>query len=141
MICQNFNFLFYTVNLVCIVDLLVKIFTTQSLKILPSKFVICVCVLSCCVVCTYVCVYVCCVCICVCVCVLCVFVCVCSVCVCVCVLLCCVVCVCVYVCGCTKYLKPWTPCNNLSIIKAFRMFICIYIQYVHVPYNIHSIKI
>ena len=76
---------------------------------------LCVCVLLCCVVYTYMCV-------CVCVCVLCVYVCLC-------------VCVCVYVYACTKYLKPWTPCDNLSIIKAFRMFICIYVQYVHVPYN------
>ena len=63
LICRNFNFLSYTVNLICIVDLLVKI-----LIILPSKFVICVCVLLCCV---YVCVCVCvgvCVCVCVCVC-------------------------------------------------------------------------
>ena len=92
-------------------------FTTQSLKILPSKFLICVCVFCCVVLCVLVCV-----------CVLCVCVCVCVVCVCVC------VCVCVYVCACIKYLKPWTPCNNLSIIKTFRMFICIYVQYVHIPY-------
>ena len=85
MICQKFNFLSYTVNLIYIVDLLVKIFTTQSLKILPSKFLIGVCVLLCCVV---LCVLVC-VCVCVCVCVLCM--CVCCVCV-------CCVCVCVYVC-------------------------------------------
>ena len=68
--------------------------------------------------------------------VLCVLVCVC-VCMCVvyvCVLCVCVVCVYVCVCACTKYLKPWTPCNNLSIIKTFRMFIRIYVQYVHVPY-------
>ena len=79
MICQNFNFLSYTVNLICIVDLLVKIFTTQSLKILPSKFVICVCVF-CCVVYTYVCVCVLCVCVRVCEC----FVVLCYACVCVC---------------------------------------------------------
>ena len=84
-------------------------FYIQSLKILPSKFVICVCVLLCCVVFTYVCV------LCVCVCMY--------------------VCVCVYVGAYTKYLKPWTPCNNLSIIKTFRMFICIYVQYVHVPHT------
>ena len=86
MICQKFNFLSYTVNLICIVDLLVKIFTTQSLKILPSKFLICACVFCCVVFCCVVCT---CVCVCVCVCMCVVYVCV----VCVCV-------VCVYMCVC-----------------------------------------
>ena len=96
------------------------IFKNFTIKI----FNLCVCILLCCVVCT-------CMCVCVCVCMCVVFVCVLCVCV-------CVLCVCVCVCACTKYLKPWTPCNNLSIIKTFRMFITlfayIYVQYVHVPY-------
>ena len=92
------NFLFYTINLVYIANLLVIIFTTQSLKNFPSKFLLC---------CVYVRMYVC-VTVCMCVCVsLCVCVCVrvrAYECVCVCscvsprVYVCVSLCVCVFVC-------------------------------------------
>ena len=93
---MDFVKIFYPVlyvNLVYIANLLVKIFTTQSLK--PDfsiKIFVALCVCMCV-----------CVCHCVCACV--------RVCVAVChrVCLCVSLCVCLCLCVCTKYLKPWTP--------------------------------